>query len=269
MKSNLTHKECIVIPSRGRAEMLMKRKTHTLAYAKHSSRPVFLVVRQKEQEEYVPVAQKYGAELVTLSNDVDTIAKTYDEITTLVNAEQTVLFMDDDLTFAHRPSFDSSKLEKVPYEKFDHLANLLFIACKPTGVAMSGLIHRRGAQSATNVLELNRKLIAVMCCKMSIIKQFKWDWGYNSMFDHHMVLQMLESGYSNAQLCNYTHDDVIPERFGFGGCSSYRSNVEHSAASWALADKFPHVVSVRDKVYPGGLLGNDVIMHMKRAYGGE
>lgn len=264
-----SHTEIIVIPSRGRADALMSRARHTLTYARFADRPVFLVVRAKELESYRPVSDHFGPHIVTVPDHINTIAKTYDYVTGLCGKGIRALFMDDDLIFAERKDYSSAKLTKLDDRDFPLIENSLFdqLSNDPS-VTISGLIHRRGAQTATKKLLFNRKLIAALCCDIDTIKEhnWKWDWSYNSMFDHHMILTQLESGLKNVQLTNITHDDVFT-RFANGGCSDYRDNPEHSRAAVALADKFPWVVSLREKKAPDGSYGLDVTLHMKKAYG--
>lgn len=261
--------QTIFIPSRERAELLLARKRHTLVYTKHGSAPVVVVVRACEKQAYSLLVKEFDAHLITTPDEVDSIAKTYDWIVANFPLIKKALFMDDDLIFAKRTSFETSGLKSVEPEEFCSIDSALFESLQ-NNVALSGIAHRRGAQNLTKPLVYNTKLIAVLCCNLDIIRaeKLKWDWGFKSMFDHNMNLELLTRGYHNVMLGNYTHDDIFT-RFKNGGCSSYRGIAEHSKASMALAEKFPNVVTTREKFYEAQrAFGFDVTMHMKSAFGG-
>lgn len=263
-----TAKQAIFIPSRGRAELLLKRKKHTLTFAQHAKRPVVLIVREQEVLAYKDLAEQFGATIRSTPPGVDSIAATYDWITNNFSTVDKALFLDDDLIFSHRPDFNSSSLKALPPERFREVEVKLFGYLKDN-VALTGLVHRRGAQNFTEPIKYNTKIIAAMCCNLDTIREheLKWDWGQASMFDHNMNLELLTLGWDNVACAEYTHDDIFT-RFKHEGCSSYRGIEEHSKAALALAEKFPEVVTTREKFYEAQRqFGQDITMRMKKAFG--
>lgn len=259
-------KEIIVIPSRDRAELLMARKNSTLHYVAESNYASYLAVRECEIESYASVSNRFGITLLGVPDEVDTIAKTYDFVFTVFSDADKILMLDDDLIFGYRVDYSDTKLAPLIKEHFDMVVDSLFFELDQ-GAAMSGIAHRRGAQNYTEVLRFNQKLIAVMACDVQCMKGFKWEWEANSMFDHHMVLQLLSNGFTNTLITKYTHDDIF-KRFAHGGCESYRSLEVHSQAAKALANKFPETVKLREKWMPEHQeYGYDVTMYMKKSFG--
>lgn len=258
----------IIIPSRDRVEVLSSKSRHTLTYAKHSKHPVYVVVRESEFAAYEELAKAFAANVLTVPEHVDRIAKTYDYVMAMTGpAVKKLLFMDDDLIFAERRDFSSPKLTNVVPERFDEIADALFAALDEPRVAMAGIAHRRGAQTHTVPKRYNQKLIAVLACNVESLRGKKWEWGYDSMFDHNMVLECLVEGWRNVQISSFTHDDILP-RHAKGGCTEYRSMDVHSNAAIALAKKYPDIVTLRDKwVESANRYGLDVTMHMKKAFG--
>lgn len=266
-------KSVIVVPSRERASILLRKTRHTMHYLASVDRPKYLVVDYTEADSYGEYSGRYGMTILPTphSAGVDRIYKAYDYAQQQVlmrhpDAEN-IIFMDDDLIFAMRDDFSSPKLRTLNGCDGPTLIAALEQALEEEGVAMAGFAHRRGAQTHTTPKRYNQKLIAVLACKVNAIRDKKWDWGVESMFDHNMVLTLLTEGWRNVQLSLYTHDDILP-RHSSGGCTAYRSMDTHSEAAKALAKKFPGVVTLRDK-YNQDLdkWGLDVTIHVKKFFG--
>lgn len=263
----------IVVPSRERAHILTKKCRHTMRYLSSVDRPKYLVVDHSELEAYRDYRSLYGMTLLPTpaSAGVDRIYKAYDyaqqQVLDRHPGVEAIIFMDDDLIFAERDDFSSPKLRTLNACDGPMLIAALESALKEPGVAMAGFAHRRGAQTHTSPKRYNQKLIAVLACNVSAIRDRKWDWGVESMFDHNMVLSLLTEGWKNVQISKFTHDDILP-RHSHGGCTAYRSMDTHSDAARALAKKFPGLVTLRDK-YNEDLdtWGLDVTIHVKKYFG--
>lgn len=257
----------IFIPSRGRYDVVFgQKKDMTLQYAIHSGRPVSLVVPLKEQEKYSLAAGEYPCSI--MASHYNTIAETYDEIVKYCENTgiEIACIMDDDLTFAQRLDFSKPNLTRLEPAKSKPMFDKLEQFCA-NSTPIVGTRHRRFAQNETEPVRYNRKLIGVMCCYVPVLRHYRFAWGQNSMFDHHMVLNLLESGYKNVQLCDYTQDDALGY-FAPGGCADYRTPEGHGAAARALAKRFPEAVKVRDKQI-NGVWTHDVTIRPDKAFNEE
>lgn len=262
--------DCIVIPTRERANLLANKKHHTMMYAQHWKGTKFLAVMTNEVENYTPFAKEYGFNIIRLQPNVDTLAKTYDEIFKRAKYYDKILMLDDDLTFYRRKDYATSKIVQLPIVNFPDLVEDLFLCLKYNDVALAGLTPRSGAFNHTSYHNFNQRLSTVLACKTKIVNNYMWEWGHDSLFEHHMNLTLLKEGYRNVMVTKYAYDTLFDSYGDDVGGGNYRDVHTRMRSAIGLANDFPNVVKTREKKIKGvPTIGLDIVMYMKKAFGGE
>ena len=252
--------DCIVIPTRGRAKLLTTKEFHTMAYAKHWIGQKFLAVPSDQVEAYKPIAYEYDCDIIRLQPEINTLAKTYDEVFNRAGYYDKVLMMDDDLVFSIRHNYMTTSITRLPLRNFNAIVDMLFDALKPKDVVLAGLAPRIGAGNYTTCYSYNQRLSSIIACKTPIVKKYMWEWGHDTLFEHYMNISLLNQGYKNTMVTKYVYNTVLDNH---SGRRAYSDVHTYSESAKALAKIFPSVVKLREK---SGY--TDIAMYMKKAYGG-
>jgi len=234
----------ICIPSYQRAERLMGRGQHTLAYIGDALNDnIFLFVREEEYESYVPVVEKYGIGLIPISDEVDGIKGTRDDILAWakMNKIDKLIMLDDDLRLDYKPNA-KKYIRMIDGMYFNQMIYALMFHCE-RDIPVVGITARQFSDSKIAPYQMDTRIIQVFCLHMPTISAENiWFSQFDIPFmtDYAFVLTMLQKGYHNLCLNKYCRDDNSQTP---GGCSGVRTVELASKSAVRLSKMFPGIVT--------------------------
>ena len=234
----------ICIPTYERSDRLMGLGQHTLAYIGDSlNNNIFLFVRDKEEEAYLKVAEKYGVGLVTIPDSVDGIKGTRDEILRWAIGFDIdkLIMIDDDLRLDYKPN-PKKYIRMVDGKYFNQMIYALMFHCEKD-VPVVGITARQFSDSKITPYQVDTRIIQVFCLHVPTIKaEDIWFSQFDIPFmtDYAFVLTMLQKGHHNICLNKYCRDDNSQTP---GGCSGVRTVELASKSAVRLSKMFPGIVT--------------------------
>ena len=235
----------IAIPSYKRADKLCSSKNTTLSYINDKLlERTYLFVRNEEYDDYVKVQKKYSnlGNLIILPEIRKHIPETRDSIIEwAINVQYEYLIMiDDDIQFAYRPYFDNHYMKQT-HGIFEQMIENLILNCNEN-VPLTGIVPRQFSNKFTEPIKENWRIIQVFCMHLPTILKEKlkfMDAGIDYMTDYYFTLSLLQRGYKNKVLTQYTRDDIMQSP---GGCSEHRTVKNTNISAVRLHKMFPDIV---------------------------
>lgn len=243
MKDNFV----IAIPSYKRADKIIKSENTTLTYmTSFLLNKTYLFIRDEEMEmeEYSEVYGKYSlGGISVLPNITKHIPETRDKIISKVlncYSYEYLIMIDDDIQFAYRPNFDNHYMKQTP-EIFEQMITKLLDNCNEN-CPLTGIVPRQFSNKFKEPIKENWRIIQVFCMHLPTIKKENikfMDANIDYMTDYYFTLSLLQKGYKNKVLTQYTRDDIMQSP---GGCSIYRTVENTNKSAVSLHKLFPNIV---------------------------
>lgn len=258
-----------VIPSKGRAN----KQTTLNNLPSNIRKIVSIAVPSTEAKDYRGI----DANILSVPSNIKGISKTRKWLIETCQSKY-LMMLDDDMTFAYRPSMYNPKLLPVTpiitaqmFSFWEHLAKIYDHV---------GLSARQGNNRfITNPGESEKEY--TICTRMcnayvynikqlhKLTKQKQITIGrLPVMEDFDLTLQLLRLGYPNAVITRYCWNQGgsnLP-----GGCSTYRTAEVQKEAAHKLKELHPDFVRVVEKksksVWKGMEIRTDVVVSWKKAY---
>lgn len=248
----------ILIPSYGRAQ----NKNLTHQWLPHSWRPlVTYVVHPSEQAAYEEQLSEAGVRVAPIQYEVGNMANMRRRAVKQLVAQETFLFLDDDIRFYNRRADNMERLEYITERAAEEM--LEEVEEKLGQYHHVGISHREGNNRLELPFVLNQR-----CTRASAFHRgsyLRYAPTLQIMEDFDVALQMLSAGLPYCVLSYYAQGQAGTQ--ASGGCSSFRTNERQAQAARALAAKFPDFVKLRNKKTKGGLGESlDVTVYWKKAY---
>jgi hypothetical protein len=176
--------------------------------------------------------------------------------------------MDDDMTFAYRPTMASPKLVGLPPED-NRLVELFVYWRKLAGqYAHVGLSARQGNNRVDEEVKECCRMFNAYMYDMDRIKEADVVPGrLQVMEDFDLTLQLLRQGLPNAVIYKWCWNQKGSN--AEGGCSQYRTNAMQTRAANLLAKLHPgfvRVVEKKSKNWQGMETRTDVVIYWKKAF---
>lgn len=263
----------VVVPSYKRAELLYERE-YSLAWLTAQDRyPVFLAVRESEQQAYKKVINKYRAidgniDLICIPDeDVDTLGQTLDWLVQYFHVQgfEKLALYDDDLIFSYR-DWTCEKLPRLHPHDMDMALDAQFVAISDE-VPHVCLRHRMFGQNCTHEIDYLKRGMWTHGVHLPTVapnSKLRFAWEQPTMTDFHFQLSVVSEGYKNATINSYLADDAVGPYKNAGGCNTYRTDQVRTEAAYALKRKFGKAVTLREKRTPTGNC-LDVTVFLSRA----
>lgn len=180
-----------------------------------------------------------------------------------------VIMMDDDLSFARRGKRTDNPLYLTPCTNEDIRAMVNLISDHLNhGYAMVGISSREGNNRKVNEWSENTRIMRVFGIhKPSFIAAGCDFTAMKVMEDFDVTLTLLTHGYKNIEINTFTNNQ--PGSNMDGGCKEYRTLETQKEAAFALAAKYPGLVTPVEKETKGswgGGVRTDVRIAWKKAY---
>lgn len=264
----------IFIPSYKRAARLGKT-INTLQFLSAEWRlRTTLVVREDEEEAYLPIAKTYGVGLHAIpracydGKDFFGWGDTMDYIVDLGsrNHERFVI-MDDDLKLAYRPSLEVRKWEPMTADTFNLAMDCLMTTSWET--PYMGLRERQFSDQRKNEHDDGTRFIHVFSFYGPFFRA-RTDFRYRNteqrfMTDLKMLLSLLVAGINTRTWNRFVHDDIPDAE---GGCSTMRTIEGYNESAIQLYKQFPEFVTLRQKTNWGDVrIGTTIAWAKARDYG--
>lgn len=185
------------------------------------------------------------------------------------NTEGKVAMMDDDLRFCTRRTDDWTKFNQSTNSDVREMFTAIEYALDH--YAHVGVIAREGGNRIDSFpYVLNTRMMRLLAYDTAVVKKCgaRFDRLITKQ-DFDMTLQLLRSGYSNALLTKFCHDQ--PGSNTAGGCRLYRTPEVMDDSARKLAELHPgfvKVVSKETKGAWGGGTRTDVQIQWKKAFNG-
>ena len=180
-----------------------------------------------------------------------------------------VIMMDDDLSFARRGKRTDNPLYLTPCTSEDLRAMVNLIEDHINhGYAMVGISSREGNNRKEGEWSENTRIMRVFGIhKPSFIEAGCDFTAMKVMEDFDVTLTLLTHGYKNIEINTFTNNQ--PGSNMDGGCKEYRTLQTQYDAAFALAAKYPGLVTPVEKETKGswgGGVRTDVRIAWKKAY---
>jgi len=180
-----------------------------------------------------------------------------------------VIMMDDDLSFARRGKRTDNPLYLTPCTSEDIVAMVNLINDHiDHGYAMVGISSREGNNRKESEWSENTRIMRVFGIhKPSFIAAGCDFTAMKVMEDFDVTLTLLTHGYKNIEINTFTNNQ--PGSNMDGGCKEYRTLETQKEAAFALAAKYPGLVTPVEKETKGswgGGVRTDVRIGWKKAY---
>ncbi len=242
----------IFVPSYRRSERIMENMSTLDFLSDEWKSKTYLVVREEEENLYKRVAGCYGIGLRTIPK-AETSAgffgwgHTMDWIVDTFTEEfERIVTMDDDLKLAYRKDMQRGYEAQKPEHFNAMLARLLET---DRAIPLMSVTARQFSQKRTEEYRDNARISQlfsfyspVFCSRPDL--RFSRTSGMKFMTDYFFTLNTLSHGIRNRSWNRFTVDDMPDAE---GGCSTFRTIEEHSAAAIELSRRFPSLVSLYEK----------------------
>ena len=180
-----------------------------------------------------------------------------------------VIMMDDDLSFARRGKRIDNPLylTRCTPEDLRVMVNLIEDHINH-GYAMVGISSREGNNRKEGEWSENTRIMRVFGIHKPSFIQADCDFtAMKVMEDFDVTLTLLTNGYKNIEINTFTNNQ--PGSNMDGGCKEYRTLETQKEAAFALAAKYPGLVTPVEKETKGswgGGVRTDVRIGWKKAY---
>jgi hypothetical protein len=231
----------------------------------------YLVVQEREAEKYEKYEEQ-GCHLLILPPEIEKLSPTRQYLLEFhrdnFDPDETLVLLDDDLTFAKRETEGSVKLTAATGEALAPMFALLDKAIQEDGFVHAGISAREG----NNRIEQPSKEIGRMMRLLAYNAHKVLELGcrfdrISTKQDFDMTLQLLRKGEKNHILYDWAHNQAGSNVTG--GVSGYRTPEVQKQDSEKLAelhDGFVDVVKKVTKSSWGGTERFDVRIGWKKAF---
>lgn len=245
----------IVVMSRGREELLLRRKLILHWLQKCSKYPVFLAVRESELGCYAPVFSKFDrVKPLTIPDYCNSWGLVRDYIVTDFSMRpcKKLAICDDDITFSCR-DWDENYLYALHPDATQAAFDALFAELN-NDTPLAGFRSRAFAQNATNKVDKNKRIMWIHGIHIPTFEAegFTFGWDGITQGDFYCQLSVISAGYNTATINSFCIDDAIGPHNDRGGCNLYRTAEMRSRSARMLAERFPEAVTLIEKSTPSG-----------------
>lgn len=240
----------IFIPSRGRADKIDKYTLNQLHAASTEATKLYLVVPEKEFDEYLPVARRFNASLLYENEpDLPHLYDTLVQYAALYNMKR-IAIVDDDLVFFGKAYNLSGSAHRMTSDELRRA----FVRSEARTSAECPLVGWRHKHYCNRAMRSewveNRRIIGLMFLYVPVVKNISFVWEHPELFDQRYTLELIQRGFKNAVNTGYIFDSYIPQ-FDRSGCGAYRTPVTYSEACVTLEKMYPEAVKLRTKTVHG------------------
>lgn len=211
-----------------------------------SSSVVVYVVPFEEVQNYIVALRGSRCAATVVGTDAKGIAATRLFIGQIAGPK--FVMMDDDVRFVQRRSTESTQLaECAPVDVAIMMGKVeqLLDEHGHVGVSARGGNNNLGVGGFADLISVNTRTLRVLAYRKEAFLQAKHG-RVDVMEDFDVNLQLLEMGYSNANIGWFAQDQKMTN--APGGCSTYRTHEVHEASAKKLAELHPGIVALRQKV---------------------
>ena len=239
----------IVIPTHKRSEHLLSDKlNNTLRYIGPAMKDrTYIAVRDEEEPDYLRVAERFGVGMHHLYlNEDEGIPETRDAILEKAYEKELdyLIMIDDDLRFATRVGNQYTNFDEEG-QAFGQMVTDLMARCHER-TPLTGITARQFSNAKPDFSE-NTRIIQLFCFHIPTLRKAGISFtgsGMRYMTDYYFTLSLLQRGYKNLSLNNYTRDDVAQYP---GGCSVRRTVDLYNQSAKRLKKHFPTIVRLEWK----------------------
>lgn len=254
----------IAVVSSGRSDTIFER---AMTPSFFGNLPWFLYVPAAEASSYKEAADEAIAHGLTGANlDVRCIPdhldyhQSLDYVTKhlyMAGNDAAALF-DDDRVMTYWANQRVHKAGRATPKDFERSLNEMLSVLSP-GVPLIGCRLRGFCWKDDTPFTLAGKCVGMQLLHLpTMATKFQFSWGARSMHDHHLLAQVLSSGYLALTYNKLLHDD----RFGHmapSGCGRWRTAKMHSEAAHLMEREFPVAVRTRLKGWVKGQELYDIV----------